>query len=60
MSLTLSKSFLSTLWRYERSQISLLDENILHRDVSKNSIIVTVAENEGDPRGMLINLDLVK
>ena len=34
--------------------------NILHRDVSKNNIIIADAENDGDPRGMLIDLDLAK
>ena len=34
--------------------------NILHRDISKNNIIIADAENDGDPRGMLIDLDLAK
>ena len=34
--------------------------NILHRDVSKNNIIIADAENDGDPKGMLIDLDLAK
>lgn len=33
---------------------------ILHRDVSKNNIIITDAKNDGDPKGMLIDLDLAK
>jgi len=33
---------------------------ILHRDISENNTIVTDAESEGDPRGMLIDLDLAK
>jgi serine/threonine protein kinase len=36
------------------------DGKILHRDISENNIIVTDAEGEGDPRGILINLDLAK
>ena len=36
------------------------DGKILHRDISENNIIVTDAEGEGDPRGMLIDLDLAK
>lgn len=33
---------------------------ILHRDVSKNNIIITVAKKDNDPKGMLIDLDLAK
>jgi hypothetical protein len=33
---------------------------MLHWDISENDIIVTDAEGEGDPRGMPIDLDLVK
>ena len=36
------------------------DAKILHRDVSKNNIIIADAENDADPRGMLIDLDLAK
>ncbi|KAI9765252.1 MAG: hypothetical protein M1839_005599 [Geoglossum umbratile] len=36
------------------------DEKILYRDVSKNNIIITDAEKEEDPSGMLIDLDLAK
>ena len=36
------------------------DAKILHRDVSKNNIIITDAKNNTDPRGMLIDLDLAK
>lgn len=34
------------------------DGKILHRDVSENNIIITKAERDGDPRGMIIDLDL--
>src|SRR5204863_2376555 len=33
---------------------------ILHRDVSVNNVIITNTENEEDPRGILIDLDLAK
>ena len=36
------------------------DRKTLHRDVSKNSIIITDAETERDSREMLIDLDLAK
>jgi hypothetical protein len=37
---------------------SLYNEGkILHRDISVNNFIITDAEGEGDPRGMLIDLD---
>jgi Fungal protein kinase len=36
------------------------DGKILHRDVSKNNIIIADGENEEDPRGLLIDLDLAK
>lgn len=36
------------------------DGKILHRDVSINNIIITDAVHEGDPKGMLIDLDLAK
>jgi serine/threonine protein kinase len=36
------------------------DGKILHRDISENNIIVTDAEGERDPRGILIDLDLAK
>jgi serine/threonine protein kinase len=36
------------------------DGKILHRDISKNNIIITDAEKEKDPSGMLIDLDLAK
>jgi serine/threonine protein kinase len=40
---------------------SLLEKGkILHRDISENNIIITEAATKGDPKGMLINLDLAK
>jgi len=36
------------------------DGKILHRDISVNNIIITDAVHEGDPKGMLIDLDLAK
>jgi hypothetical protein len=35
-----------------------IEGKILHRDISVNNLIITDAEGEGDPRGMLIDLDL--
>ncbi|EQL37227.1 hypothetical protein BDFG_01488 [Blastomyces dermatitidis ATCC 26199] len=37
-----------------------LDENILHRDISENNIIITDPDKVDGHSGMLINLDLVK
>ena len=36
------------------------DGKILHRDISENNFIITDAEREADPKGMLIDLDLAK
>lgn len=36
------------------------DGRILHRDVSENNMIITDPEQDGDPKGMLIDLDLAK
>ena len=36
------------------------DGGIIHRDVSVNNIIITDAESEGEPKVMLIDLDLAK
>lgn len=36
------------------------DGNILHRNISENNLIITDAEKEGQPKGILINLDLAK
>jgi serine/threonine protein kinase len=38
----------------------LVDGKILHRDISENNIIVINAAAAGDPKGMLIYLDLEK
>jgi hypothetical protein len=38
----------------------LEDGKILHRDISENNIIITEAATMGDPKGMLIDLDLAK
>jgi hypothetical protein len=35
-----------------------IEGKILHRDISVNNLIITDAEGEGDPRGMLTDLDL--
>ncbi|TVY14769.1 hypothetical protein LARI1_G008252 [Lachnellula arida] len=39
---------------------SVDDGKILHRDISENNIIITEAATKGDPKGMLIDLDLAK
>ena len=36
------------------------DGKILHRDISEHNVITTDAENEGEPKGILIDLDLAK
>jgi len=38
----------------------LKDRNILHRDISENNIIIIEAATKGDPKGILIGLDLAK
>ena len=44
-----------------RGHKSLLeDRKILHQDISENNIIITEAATKGDPKGMLIDLDLAK
>jgi serine/threonine protein kinase len=44
-----------------RGHKSLLeDRKILHRDISENNIIITEAATKGDPKGILIDLDLAK
>lgn len=35
------------------------DGRILHRDISENNIIIINAVAEGDPKGMLIDLELL-
>jgi serine/threonine protein kinase len=53
--------FLEACRDFIRAHRSLyFDGNILHRDISKNNIIITDAENDQDPKGMLIDLDLAK
>jgi hypothetical protein len=37
-----------------------LDGNILHRDFSVNNLIITDGKKEGEPKGILIDLDLAK
>jgi hypothetical protein len=55
------REFLETCRDFIKAHRSLYyDGKILHRDISENNIIVTDAEGEGDPRGILINLDLAK
>jgi serine/threonine protein kinase len=36
------------------------DGNILHRGISENNVIIAEAEKEGEPKGLLIDLDLAK
>lgn len=36
------------------------DGKILHRDISDNNLIITDLDHEGDPGGLLIDLDLAK
>ena len=36
------------------------DGKILHRDISENNLIITDGGKEGEPKGMLIDLDLAK
>ncbi|KAH6667401.1 hypothetical protein B0J14DRAFT_178227 [Halenospora varia] len=44
-----------------RGHRSLLEDGrILHRDISENNIIIINPADEGDPKGMLIDLDLAK
>ena len=55
------KQFLEACRDFIKAHRSLLNEGrILHRDISENNVIITDAEGEGDPRGMLIDLDLAK
>jgi serine/threonine protein kinase len=56
-----SSEFLEACRDFIKAHRSLYyDGKILHRDISENNIIVTDAGGEGDPRGMLIDLDLAK
>jgi Fungal protein kinase len=44
-----------------RGHKSLLEDGkALHRDISENNIIIIEAATKGDPKGMLIDLDLAK
>ncbi|KAI9780023.1 MAG: hypothetical protein M1816_003194 [Peltula sp. TS41687] len=55
------KEFLQACRDIVRALRSLYqDGNILHRDISKNNLIITDANSEGEPKGMLIDLDLAK
>ena len=55
------KQFLEAFRDFIKAHRSLLNEGrILHRDISENNVIITDAGGEGDPRGMLIDLDLAK
>ncbi|KAI9765989.1 MAG: hypothetical protein M1840_006996 [Geoglossum simile] len=55
------KEFLEALRDAIKGHRSLYQHGeILHRDVSKNNIIITDTESKSDPRGLLIDLDLAK
>lgn len=55
------KELLTALHDAVKAHRSLLEDGrILHRDISENNIIITEAATEGDPTGMLIDLDLAK
>jgi serine/threonine protein kinase len=55
------REFLEACHDFIKAHRSLYyDGKILHRDISQNNIIVTDAEGEGDPRGMLIGVDFAK
>jgi hypothetical protein len=55
------KELLEALRDAIRGHKSLLEDGkILHLDISENNIIITKAAAEGDPKGMLIDLDLAK
>jgi Fungal protein kinase len=55
------REFLEACRNFIKAHRSLYyDGKILYRDISKNNIIVTDTEGEGDPKEMLINLDLAK
>ncbi|KAF1997507.1 hypothetical protein P154DRAFT_524707 [Amniculicola lignicola CBS 123094] len=55
------QEFLEACRDFVRAHRSLYkDGKILHRDISEKNIIITDAQQEGDPKGMLIDLDLGK
>lgn len=55
------EEFLEACRDFVRAHWSLYnDGKLLHRDISKNNVIITNAGNSGDPKGMLIDLDLAK
>ncbi|KAL9122921.1 MAG: hypothetical protein Q9187_000533 [Circinaria calcarea] len=55
------KEFLKACRDFVKAHRSLYEDGrILHRDISDNNIIITDPDKEGDPRGMLIDLDLAK
>lgn len=55
------KDFLTACCDIVRALRSLyLDGKVLHRDISENNLIITDAETEGEPRGVVIDLDLGK
>ena len=55
------KEFLEACRDIVKAHRSLyLDGNILHRDISENNLIITYGETDGEPKGMLIDLDLAK
>lgn len=55
------KEFLEACHDIVRALRSLYqDGKILHRDISENNVIITDAENDEEPKGMLIDLDLAK
>ncbi|KAI9775541.1 MAG: hypothetical protein M1816_005896 [Peltula sp. TS41687] len=55
------KEFLEACRDIVRALKSLYQEGkILHRDISKNNLIIPDGNSEGEPKGMLIDLDLAK
>lgn len=56
-----TKELLEALRDAIKGHRSLLENGkILHRDISENNIIIAEAASEGDPKGILIDLDLAK
>jgi len=55
------KEFLEAFRDIIRAHKSLYqDGSILHRDISENNLIITDAREDGEPKGMIIDLDLAK